>query len=269
MDSWLADAMRLFYGAFLVGFGAVVLVGAARLNDIRRFFRRGERTPELEAALARRADLESLSPLPWRVGGAVAMLCGALVLTRVIGPIVGYALACASLALPLGWTFARLRNHGLRRAAVLAPRRPDAVLSRVWLVLGALAGLAPLITLRIPAYRLSGAIVTFAALVIWAAVVVVRDMPALLSGEDPECEMQIESRLRERRTLGLFGVMLGIPFAFFSLVGPLTARLGGAGSHPFTLLMLVAYLYVVAVWCASFMKLGVRVFRVKARGPVC
>ncbi len=220
LDRWLIELFSNVYGVFLIGFGVVLVVLAPRLIDIRGYFSRRELSPALETALTRRADLESLSTQPWRVGGSVAIFSGVLVITRILDSAVGYALACAALALALGWTFAHLRNHGVRRAALLSPRRPGSVLSLLWLIFGAGACLTPLVVVWAPVGRVPGTIVTLATLVMFATVIAVRGMPALLSGEDPEREVLIETRLRERRVRGLFLLTLGVPSVFFATVSP-------------------------------------------------
>ena len=260
MDGWLLEFARLWLGGFLVIFGAVILARAAAFNDVGRYFVPAEHTPELDAALARRMEVESISPLPLRASGAVAALCGAVVLAGWLPGVAGYAIGSCAFAFALAWTYVRLRNRGIRRSAVLAPRRADATLSPVWIAAGVVASCAPLLLLDDTGSRVAAVITSVASFAMLCAAAVAREMPALLSGEDPEREIVIDARLRERRVRGLFGLALGVPFVFFAMTGP-----SGTPGLPH----LLAYGYVFVVWFAfSWNRFGV-IVRIRRRGSAC
>ncbi|MDE2481430.1 MAG: hypothetical protein KGN02_04500 [bacterium] len=244
-DAWSLAFGRWYLGGFLVIFGALLVLRAAQFVALGRYFRRSEHTPELDAALARRAELEGISPAVWQIAGVGDLLCGFLVLFGALQGVAGYALGCCFFAATLAWTFVRLRNRGPRRAAVLAPRELRTIVPPLFVVLAAICALVPLVFAPVPIYRIAAVVVTLSTIATIVLAGFAARMPSLLAGDDLDREMLIDGRLRERRVLGLFGVAFAIPFVFLAIAAP-----GGDGGW----LGGVAEIFVSLVWVAFYVR---------------
>ena len=109
--------VKWYLGLFLIGYGLVLAVWPRKLGDLHRFFRRDERTPELDFAIARRQELEAIPLAAWYVPGIVNVLLGVAVLLGAFNGIIGYGLGVCAFVASLATTYLRVI---LLEAAILA-----------------------------------------------------------------------------------------------------------------------------------------------------
>jgi hypothetical protein len=242
MDRW-------YIGLFLVGFGLVVILRAGAMHDLRRAFTQEERTPELDAAIARRQVLEATPLAVWYVPGAINVLLGIAVLSGKLHGIVGYGFGACALAVSLGTTYLRMRNRGATRAAALAPRTLTSIVPLVWYPAAAIVSVAPLAFINVAGYAMASVLVSAATMAIFGFAVASNSMASIMSGENPQEELQVDQRLRCARVFGLFGAGMGVPFVFVSMVSPIA---------PSSILHTTVYLLVVLAWCALVIPLLMR-----------
>ena len=211
--------LHWYLGGFLVGFGLWLILGAKRLNDLRRAFP-GKLSDEMRAAIARRQELEALPLAMWRVPGAINLLLGIAVLGTWLNGLVGYGLGTCAFATSLGIGYLSMRNRGATRAAVLAPRTLTSIVPLAWYPVAAIVALAPLTYLDVPAFALAAVLTCIATMAIFAFAMTSNNMASIMPGIDPELELRVDQQLRCCRVLGLFGVGMGVPFVFVALSFP-------------------------------------------------
>jgi hypothetical protein len=246
MDRW-------YLGVFLLGFGLWRMLGARRAANLRRYFSAQERTPEVEAALARRQALEALPLGAWYVPGAVNVLLGIAVLTGMIEGIAAYGLGMCAFAVSLGFAYSRMRNNGIRRAAALQPRTLTSIVPFAWYPAAAAASVSPLAFLDAPGYGLASICVCVASVATFVVAALSNNMAALMTGDDPNAELQVEARLRCARVKELFAIGMAVPFVFVAMVSPYV---------PSSPLRIVAYCAAIAAWFAFMIPLLRHRFRV-------
>ena len=243
---WNMPFERWYLGLFLIGFGVYLIVRARALNDLRRYFRRDDCSPGLDEAVSRRQGLEALPLAAWYVPGVINAMLGAAVLAGALSGIVGYGFGMCAFVASLGSSYVRLRNRGATRAAALAPRTLTSVVPLSWYPAAAIASIAPLAFLDVPALAIAAICVTLAALGTFGFAVAANSMASIMSGSDPETELYVDNRLRRCRVLGLFAVGMGVPLVFAGMVAP---------EAPGTPLHTIAYVFVFGAWCGFVIPL--------------
>ncbi|HET9030140.1 MAG TPA: hypothetical protein VFN49_08185, partial [Candidatus Aquilonibacter sp.] len=205
--------------------GVVIALRGRALSSCRRFFQFELRDPQLKdrfsAVLDRRNEIEGDRTLGWRLTGCFSMLVGALVLVRVLAPVVGYALFCAALAVVMSHLYLSMRNRSVRRAASLTPRTVYSAAPPLCFLGALIAALLPLaISWFDSSARYSGALVACACLAIAVVAARTSQMAALLAGDDPEIEVFVDNRLRWSRVTGLLTLAYGASYVFIAMSSP-------------------------------------------------
>ena len=211
---------RWYLGLFLIAFGLWLALRAAQFNDLRRFFRRDELTPEMCDAIERRQALEATPLLHWRVPGTISVVLGTAVMANLLLGVVAYGLAMCALAASLGIGYLQMRNRGTTRAALLAPRTLTTVVPIAWYPAAALVALAPLTFLDVPGLALGAVLVSLSSLATFAFAVASNGMAAIMPGVSPRVEVCIDRRVRRCRVVGLFAICLAVPFVFVAMAAP-------------------------------------------------
>lgn len=213
-----------YIGCFLIVFGIAVVWRGQALSNCRRFFYFELRDPLLKerfsTVVQRRNELEGDYTTSWRVTGLVSMVFGALVLARLITPVVGYALFCSDVAIILSQIYSGMRNRSVRRAASLQPRSITTSVPIVWYAGGMISALLPLGLWMYPSARGPAVVVTVACAVILFVALRTSEMAALLAGDDPEIEVYVDNRLRWSRVAGLLALTYAASFVFIAVTGP-------------------------------------------------
>ena len=209
---------RWYIGAFLVVWGASLIVRRRSLNDIRDNFDDDGR-PGIKAVAERRQRLEARPLATWYVTGGCSIALGIAALAGVLNGGLAYALSCTLLVSMLTAGYLRMRNAGPRRAAPLAPRRPGSFIPWPWYPIGVLAGLTPLAFLDVPSQRLAAALVTLSAFAIMALAIRAEGMAALLTGDDVDLELYVDDRLRRLRVNALWTIGMVVPFVYVVMTG--------------------------------------------------
>ncbi len=243
---------RWYIGIFLVGFGLWLSLGSRRLADLRRCFRPEERSPDLDAAVARRQAAEAIPLAVWYVPGLFNLVLGIAVLAGALRGTVGYALGTCAFALSLGFAYLRMRNHGARRAAALEPRTWTSVVPAVWYPAAAIMALTPLAFADVPGYLIASVSVCFASVLTVTIAVLSNNMAAIMTGENPEIELRVEHRLRCTRVKTLLVAAMGISLVFVAMNSPYV---------PPTALHEAVFWFVLAAWCAFALPLIVASIR--------
>jgi len=253
MVNWNMLIDRWYFGLFLVGYGLFLVVRAHALNDLRRYFRRDDRSPELDDAVSRRQELESLPLAAWYVPGIVDVLLGAGVLGGALSGIVGYGFGMCAFVTSLGISYLRLRNRGATRAAALSPRTLTSIVPLPWYPAAAVVSVAPLAFVDVPDFAVAAILVTFAAVATFAFAIASNSMASIMPGRDPEIELYVDNRIRRCRVLGLFGVGMGVPLVFVAMAWAVT---------PSTVLHALATILVFVAWCGFVVPLLLRRVRI-------
>jgi hypothetical protein len=246
MMNWNMLIDKWYFGLFLVGYGLFLVVRAHALNDLRRYFRRDDRSPELDDAVARRQELESLPLAAWYVPGIVNVLLGAAVLGGALSGIIGYGFGMCAFVASLGISYLRLRNRGATRAAALAPRTLTSIVPLPWYPAAALVSVAPLAFVDVPQFGVAAILVTLAAIATFGFAIASSSMASIMPGRNPEVELYVDNRIRRCRVLGLFAIGMGVPLVFVAMAWAAT---------PSTLLNTLAIILVFAAWCGFVIPL--------------
>jgi hypothetical protein len=244
---------RLYFGLFLVGYGLFLAVRAHALNDLRRYFRRDDCTPELQAAVAQRQELEALPLATWYVPGIINVLLGAAVLGGALSGIIGYGFGMCAFVTSLGISYLRLRNRGATRAAALAPRTLTSIIPLPWYPAAAVVCVAPLAFVDVSDFAVAAILVTLAALATFGFAIASNSMASIMSGRNPEIELYVDNRIRRCRVLGSFAIGMSVPLVFVAMAWSAT---------PSTLLHTVASSLVFVAWCGFVIPLLVRTVRI-------
>ena len=253
MVNWNMLIDRWYFGLFLVGYGLFLVVRAHALNDLRRYFRRDDRSPELDDAVSRRQELESLPLAAWYVPGIVDVLLGAGVLGGALSGIVGYGFGMCAFVTSLGISYLRLRNRGATRAAALSPRTLTSIVPLPWYPAAAVVSVAPLAFVDVPEFAVAAMLVTLAAIATFGFAIASNSMASIMPGRDPEIELYVDNRIRRCRVLGLFAVGMGVPLVFVAMAWAVT---------PGTLLHASATILVFVAWCGFVVPLLLRRVRI-------
>jgi hypothetical protein len=250
-DLWYLIFTRWYIGLFLIGYGLYLGLRSRQLNDLARYFKKSERTPALEAAIARRQSLESIPLAVWYAPGVVNVVLGVAVLTGLLPGIIGYGLGVCAFAGSVGIAYLRIRNRGTRRAAALQPRTLTSVVPIAWYPAAAVVSVAPLAFVDAPGHAIAAICVCITSVATFGFAIASNNMASIMSGEDPEREMLVDARLRCSRVMGLFAVGMGVPFVFVAMSSP---ALHGV-------LHLATFWFVVAAWCVFMLPLLLKVAR--------
>lgn len=249
MMFWNMPFERWYIGLFLIGLGVYLVVRARALKDLRRYFRRDDRSPELDDAVSRRQELESLPLAAWYTPGFIDVLLGAAVLGGAVSGIIGYGFGMCAFVTSLGISYLRLRNRGATRAAALAPRTLTSVVPLPWYPAAAIVSIAPLTFVDVPQFTVAAILVTCAAVATFGFAIASNSMASIMSGRDPETELYVDNRIRRCRVLELFAVGMGVPLVFVAMAWVAT---------PSTLLHTIASILVFVAWCGFVVPLLVR-----------
>jgi hypothetical protein len=234
---------RWYIGVFLIVWGASLFFRARSLNDIRDGFC-NDPSDELEAVLERRQRLEARPLSVWYVTGAVSIASGvATFIFPAFNGGLAYALTCVAFVIGLVGGYLRMQNSSPRRAAALVPRRFDSVVPWPWYPVTALAALAPLTFIDVVSLRAAAVLVTVSAFTIAALAIRASSMPALLTGESIDVEIQVDGTLREKRVNALWSISIGVSYVFIVLA---------VVSDGATLLQGIAFDYLLVVFVARF-----------------
>jgi hypothetical protein len=186
--------------ALLVCFGLFLAV-AAPWFDRPVFLREAlnDQDVRFRVALATRTRADRL---PWPLMAAIAcvmVILAAAVWYRGIDVSVAWSLAYAAFGMGILVGYLRLRRPQARSAAILTRRNVAAFVPYYLFVLAVLVALCPLFYASIPAVAIPAIIATCCSLITIFVSIRLATLPAVLSGDDPTIEAELDNRLRSNR----------------------------------------------------------------------
>lgn len=221
---WYTEFERWYIGGFLTVFGLFIMWRGAAFSSCSRFFFFELRDSKLKDRFApvveRRKELEGDNTFAWRLTGVCAILFGALVLVRIVDPVIGYALLCADLALIMSRIYLGMRNRSEHRAASLQRRTVTSAVPALWYAGAVVSSALPIALIGYPSVRVSAVIVAVACAAIVIVATRTAHMAALLAGEDPDIELYVDSRLRWSRVSGLLTLCFAASYVFIAMSKP-------------------------------------------------
>lgn len=210
--------------AFFVLFGVVLVTRArnyAGPNSANCWLRvaspdQNRVSERIEGAVARREAAEGAPPRLGLWMGYLSFLLAAVSASGRVPSALLYAFLCLGMALLIAIAFLRLRNSQPTRVAILAARRPDAVIPPYWLYAAVLSALTLVVYLASPQDAWSASIVMLSSLLTTAIAWKLTNLPALLSGTDIAAEQLVDDRLRFHRSGAALMFAVVQPFVFTS-----------------------------------------------------
>jgi hypothetical protein len=241
------------YAAIFAVMGFILLFRSNMVAAVPGSWRRDSAFEErVEEALCRRRRLEDV-PVGLRV--APSILCfviAALTAFSQIPPGVLYGVLMFGISIAMAGTFLQLKNRGPVRAAMLSPRSSSAVIPAYWFVLAIVDAVTALAGLQVPGEQLGSVFVCVSTLVCTVLAWRITEMRALLTGDDPQAEEFVDSRVRFNRSAGVLFFAFAQSYVFLSGVLPVAhSRL--VASAQFTAMVLVA-IYIIWYLIALFQK---------------
>ncbi|GEM_PF-2416739 len=211
---------RWYWVAFFAISGIVLLLGRRRFTPgdlalVRMPVLAPPETERLQAAVARRDALESFPSAAMATGIALAALIAAVLGALTSAPIsLLFAMLCLVLAGTVAYGYIRLRRAGTRRVASLRARHQSSAIAPWMMTAAVVAAVSPLVF--IDAAPLPAIVVTAASVAIALVGVRVAQLPALLSGVDPQVEAYLDDRVRALRSVNLVGLATAPAYVFES-----------------------------------------------------